>query len=924
MRRTLIVLIIAFVLLATPLDSANPGEGSYGDRVRLQQEVAIPSASPGILIETGPYIVLELRGGDITTSGNAWSQMLNSSGIVSRVFDVSEILSYPNLLDKVSVMIIDASVGSGNGSTVSQTMIDLLIRKDISLILTGRSAWILHRLRDEGPPSLAVPASTVLLESAEYAGAVFMISPNSLTIGSSLTTETGIILPNDPVQTELSRLVDLTVSSPSSAATLRFDSMPLDVFLYSPEDPTKLTSTGQGLMENVVAFSSALRESETSTAIADYQGVAGSLIEGGFSYQHEPTIAATYYAALSARLILSGTEWTTWVSQNVGLVQSVLDTLIVDFGTESGFLTSVTEGLVNCMSTAQGLWLVSIMGLSAQFDVSSFVSYLNSQQSIDGGFENDITTTYHVTEAISVSGNLGSIDTTDLETWLRSLVIDGAKTANPDLWGAIGANPTSLSPTNDYARKYLRSLSFLGKAHPDPDKLTSWILSRTSIGDGSFRNSLNPDEEIVTGTAAALTSMQILGTLSSNNRTAGLSWFTTNQLDSGGFGMKPRVSDLVGKTRETSRVALCLNLLSETTGGIASGITAFLSTIKTDVGFEGMDILPSLMWTSWILSINRYSHSSGTTDIDLAEDYLDNYVKWTQYPIWENITALVAPEYLVSQYRTKSVWVQYFGALASTSLGIEFSPSVVSEATLYLSQAQYMTGHYRPTSLMGTAHVQHSVAAIETLYLLDELNTIPYRAALESAMLDEYSSGSWNSAGWNLEPFAGSREAIDFLTTRAAIRLGIVSSAMASEIAATVQARIQYTDLLALSFSVATLSLLNTSAFSVDLESIDRSQVISALRSSFFAAGWYNSSFLRQPIFTESVLKMVSILGLRPSLPDITGCTLTASASPTATLGSNIDISVVIESPSSTHSLLVNIFNKWILYEDVLNSDTLS
>ncbi|MFW9794719.1 MAG: hypothetical protein ACFFEE_10480, partial [Candidatus Thorarchaeota archaeon] len=923
MKRTVIVLLIGVILLAIPMDSAHV-MGSTPESIHLQQGPLTPSADPGVTIDFAPYIVLEMNGGDITARGSLWSEILNSSGIISRVVDVSDVLNTPKVLDRVLMILIDASVGSGSGAIISQTLIDLLIRKDISLILTGRSAWILHRLRDVVPPSQAVPATTVLLESAEFAGAAIMHSPNPLIVGASLTTETGLVIPEDETQTELSRLVDLTDASPSSIAALRYDSMPLDIFLYSPEDPTKLTSTGQDLIENVIAFSTALRESETAIAFSNQQTSAGSLLEGGFSYLHEPTLSATYYAVHSARSILSGSAWTSWVSQNANLAQSVLETLIVDFGAESGFLTSVTEGVVNCMSTGQGLWLISTMGLSAQFDVSEVVSYLSSRQIADGGFEDDITTTYHVTEALHASGDLSSIDTMGLETWLRSLVIDGGKTSDPDLWGAIGSNPTSLSPTSDYAVKYLKSLEFLGKAHADPDKLTSWILTRTAIGDGSFRNSHNPDEELITGTASALTTMEILGTLSASNITAGLSWFTLNQLDSGGFGMKPKALDLVAKTRETSRVALCLKLLSETGGGLASGILSFLSSVRTDVGFEGMDILPSLMWTSWILSANRFSHSSGVVDIELASEYINNFIKWTQYPTWENITTLVAPEYLVSQYRTKSVWTQYFGAVVSKSLGIGFSSSVISEAILYLSQAQYMTGHYRPTSLMGSAHVQHSVAAIETLFLLDELDNIPYRAALESAMLSEYSSGSWDSTGWFLEPFAGSQEAIDYLTTRAALRLGIVTPTMAAEIAATVQARVQYTDLLALSFSVATLSLLNSSSFSVNLESIDRSQVLSALRTAFFAAGWYNSSLLRQPVFTESVLKMVSILGLRPNLRNISGSTLTTSASSTVLLGSSLDIGVSITSPTNTHSVLVNMFDEWTLFENVADSDTLS
>ena len=922
MRRALIVLIIAFMLIATPTDNTNLG-GSIDDQLDMVtlDDTAL-SADSGVAVDAKPYIVLELSGGGIAKRGNAWSQLLNSSGIVSRVVDVNDVTANPEILDGVPAIIVDASVGSAEGTTVSQTLIDILIQKDISMILTGRSAWILHRLRGTGPPSLTAPATEVLIETAEYTGAVFTSSPVPLTIGMQLTTETGIVLPIDQTQTDMSQLVDLTGASPASIASLRFDSYPLDVFLFSSETPMLLTGTGQGLLQNTIAFSSALRETETATVLAGLQAPEGSLLAGGFSYHHEPTVSETYYAVYSAYSLLTGSTWSSWVSQNSALVQSVLETLLIDFGSDLGFMTSESDGIINCRSTAQGLWLIETMGLSDSFNVPEVVSYISSRQDVDGGFENSITSTFHVTEALYQTGNLGSINTVNLESWLRSLVIDGGKTSDPDLWGSIGSDPSSLIATNDNAIKYLRSLQFIGKAHPDPAKLTSWILTRTSNGDGSFRNSHNPDEEAVTGTAAALASMQILGTLSTSNKTAGLSWYMSNQLDSGGFGMKPKSSDLVAKTRETSRVAGCLNDLIETGGGLASGILAYVSSVKTHVGFETMDILPSLMWSSWVLSASRLAHASGTVNLGLAAKYLAYFEKWNMYPLWDNITTISAPEYGVNQYRTMSVWTQYFGASLAEALGIELSTRMVSETTLYLSQSQYVTGHYRPRTMMGTAHMQYSVAAVETLFLLDELATIPYRAALESAILSEYSSGSWDTTGWTLEPFIGSQEVIDYLSARAALRLGIVSVAMASEITATIESRVQYADLLALSYDVATLSLLNSSTFSTDLESVDRSQVLSVLGSQF-AAGWYNSSTLRQPIFTESVLKMMSILGLRSSLPDIPGTMVIASSTAIAAPGADLAVSITITSATSRHSVLVYSFGEWNLFTNVTNSDTL-
>ncbi|MGY5855950.1 MAG: prenyltransferase/squalene oxidase repeat-containing protein [Candidatus Thorarchaeota archaeon] len=922
MRRALIVLIIAFMLIATPIDTASPG-GSPRDQLDMAtlEDIAL-SADPGVLVVANSYIVLELSGGTIPNRGNDWSLILNNSGIVSRVLDVSDVISNPMLINGAPAILVDASVGSGDGVTVSQTLIDILVQKDISLILTGRAAWILHRLRGIGPPPLTAPATDVLIETAEYTGAVFTSSPVPLTMGTQLTSETGIVLPIDQIQTEMSRLVDLTGALPASIASLRFDSYPLDVFLLSSENPSLLTGTGQGLLQNTIAFSSALRETETATVLANLQAPEGTLLAGGFNYQHEPTISETYYAVYSAHSLLTGSPWSIWVSQNNALVQSVLETLLVDLGPETGFMTSESDGIINCRSTAQGLWLIETMGLSGSFNVPEVVSYISSRQDVDGGFENSITSTFHVTEALYHSGNLGSISTVDLESWLRSLVIDGGKTSDPDLWGSIGSDPTSLSATNDNAIKYLRSLQYIGKAHPDPAKLTSWILSRTSNGDGSFRNSHNPDEEVVTGTASALASMQILGTLSASNKTTGLSWFANNQLDSGGFGLKPKSSDLVAKTRETSRVAGCFYDIGETGGGLASGILAYVNMVRTDVGFETMDILPSLMWSSWILSASRLAHTSDSVDLGLAVEYLNYFEKWNMYPLWDNITTINPPEYGVSQYRTMSVWTQYFGTSLADALGVGLSASMVSETTLYLSQSQYMTGHYRPRTMIGTAHMQYSVAAVETLFLLDELSTIPYRTSLESAILSEYSSGSWDATGWTLEPFTGSQEAIDYLSTRAALRLGSVSSAMASEITAAIESRVQYTNILALSYDVATLSLLNSSGFSTDLESISRPLVLSALDSQF-AAGWYNSSILRQPIFTESVLKMVSILGLRSSLNAIPGTMVIASSGPTTSPGVDLPVSITITSATSSHSVLVHAFGEWTLFTNVANSDTL-
>ncbi len=887
------------------------------------RDLGITSADPGVTVSNNPYIVLELVGGDISNLGTDWSALLNSMGIPNSVLQTSDVLADPSLLHDVPAIIIDGSLGSSNGNQVSQSIVDILIREDITLILTGRSAWLLHRLSARSPPSSTASVATILATESGYAGAVFLSQPVPLTIGSTLSTEAGLFLPVDTVQTEMSRLVNLTGSSISTTAPLRYDSWPLDVFLFAYEDPTLLTSTGEGLLENTVAYCNAVRETATTTNLAALQALEGEMLAGGFSYVHAPLIVSVYYAVHSASDLLEGAAWTNWIVDNTPLVRDILNDLMIDYGSETGFMTSTAEGVVSCKSTAQGLWILTTMGLTAEFPESEIVQYLSSRQEVAGGFDNYITTTYYVTEALAVSGQLGEISDYDLELWLRSLVIDGSKTGDPDLWGAIGSNPTSISPRTNYACEYLRSLAFIGLAHPDPAKLTSWILTRTTNGDGSFRNTNGPDEEIVTGTASALATMELLGTLSAENRTAGLTWFSNNQLGSGGFGMKPATDDIVTKTRETSRVALCLESLGETSGAIASGITTFFDSITTSIGFEAMDILPSLMWTSWLLESSRLVHSP-LVDLNLAVDFLNGFESLTIYPFWSNLTTVSAPEYGFNQYRTKSVWTQFFGTSAVNALGMDFDSTMISDITLYLSQSQYITGHYRPTSIMGTAHMQHSVAAVETLFLLGEMGTIPYRAALETAILSEYSSGSWDATGWTLEPFAGFQEAIDFLSTRAATRLGIVTPTMAAEIAASIESRIQYTDLMALSMDVATLSLLHASEFSVNLDSVDTSAVLSALRSSHFSDGWFNNSVLWQPVFTQSVLKMVSILGLRCELFDTPGVGLSSSASAHTELGSTFDISVSISSSEPSHTVIVNAFDETTLFTNVANSDTLS
>ena len=77
-------------------------------------------------------------------------------------------------------------------------------------------------------------------------------------------------LPDDKLQTERSRLEDLTGRGVSSQlAPLRHDAWPLDTFLFGPEDPSLLTNDGRGLLLNTLAYATAISESPTSQMLID-------------------------------------------------------------------------------------------------------------------------------------------------------------------------------------------------------------------------------------------------------------------------------------------------------------------------------------------------------------------------------------------------------------------------------------------------------------------------------------------------------------------------------------------------------------------------------------------------------------------------------------------------------------------------------
>ncbi|MFW9847271.1 MAG: prenyltransferase/squalene oxidase repeat-containing protein, partial [Candidatus Thorarchaeota archaeon] len=710
------------------------------DTVQGQDTDALLAADPGVIVDWKPVIILELPGYIIPARGAAWSQMLQSEGLLSKVVTMSDVIADPTLIHAAQAILVDGSLGADNAGHVQTALVDILVGEDASVILTGQSAWLLHLLRDGGPPSGVVSSTTQLLATPGLEGAIYLSSPIPLTLGSSLTSEPAIDIPDDDVQTEMSRIIDLTGALASSVASLRYDSWPLDTFLIGLEDPTLLTTQGRGLVINTIAYAATLRENPVSQTLSTTQTPVDELLTGGYPYAHEATMDGTYYAVKIAKSLMTPGEWSIWRSAKEALVVSILNGLVIDYGAESGFLSAGIDGSVTSKSTAEGLWVLSVMESSSQFDVSAIVSYLSSRQDVDGGFENHITVTYHVTEALSVAGSLGSIDTGSLESWLYSCVIDGSKTSDPNLWGAIGSNPTSTSPTNHYASEYVQALAYLGATHNDPVKLTSWITTRTAIGDGSYRDTVGPGEEITIGTGSALTAMAMMGTLSPENHTSGMSWLSANQQETGGFGLKTLDEDIVAKSKESFCVSVALREMAETSSTVAVQLMNYLGQIETGLGFELMDPLPTMMWTYWLSTVSRMNHGSPVVNITLTEEYMDAFSQWTQYPFWSNITAVTAPEYGVNQYRAKSVWTQYFGAATADALGVAPSPIVVSDALNYISTSQFMTGHFRPAMFMGTAHIQYSVAAVEALYLLDSLDTIPYRSALESAMLADYSA----------------------------------------------------------------------------------------------------------------------------------------------------------------------------------------
>jgi hypothetical protein len=79
------------------------------------------------------------------------------------------------------------------------------------------------------------------------------------------------------------------------------------------------------------------------------------------------------------------------------------------------------------------------------------------------------------------TGELSAINTGTLESWLRDCVVTGGDApSNPEYWGGVSKNPSSIIPRNSYSTQYVMTLEMLGESHHDPNKLTEWINEDTS------------------------------------------------------------------------------------------------------------------------------------------------------------------------------------------------------------------------------------------------------------------------------------------------------------------------------------------------------------------------------------------------------------------------------------------------------------
>lgn len=264
-----LALLLSMPLLAPSYSSIEPP----GERTTTHLEDSfIQSADSGVLVQLGSYVVVSLPSATIPDRGGEIESLLASFRVHTQLTTVSDTLSDPEVIESAQVVVLDASLGSEDGSSVPAEFVTLLLRYDRPVVLVGRAAWLLHRLRGLGSPSQTASINTLLQTSEGHEGVVFLSLPESLILGASLTSETGVSLPINRVQTERSRLEDLTDRGVSGQlAPLRHDAWPLDTFLFGPEDPSLLTNDGRGLLLNTIAYATAIGESSTSQMLINSQ-----------------------------------------------------------------------------------------------------------------------------------------------------------------------------------------------------------------------------------------------------------------------------------------------------------------------------------------------------------------------------------------------------------------------------------------------------------------------------------------------------------------------------------------------------------------------------------------------------------------------------------------------------------------------------
>jgi hypothetical protein len=147
------------------------------------------AADDGLVIDRSQIIVLEQPGYSIPASGSTWLHMLHTEGIPADVVTVAQLLADPTIIHAAPVILVDGSLGADSAGNVPPALVDLLVGEDASIILTGRSAWLLHLLRKRGPPSGIAPSTTQLLTTPGLEGAIYLTSPIPLNLGSLLTTK---------------------------------------------------------------------------------------------------------------------------------------------------------------------------------------------------------------------------------------------------------------------------------------------------------------------------------------------------------------------------------------------------------------------------------------------------------------------------------------------------------------------------------------------------------------------------------------------------------------------------------------------------------------------------------------------------------------------------------------------------------------